>query len=495
MSLRTSRLALGAAVAALLVVACSAASEDPSSTSGATEDALSLGLGTLPVPLSPPIAGIFQQQVDHPTSGTSALGTFAQRYWYSTQYASGPDAPVLFYIEGEAEADPDDASDIADSAKTLGAAIVVLEHRYYGQSNPFPQKTLANMQYLTIHEALEDLATFETWAKTNLPLAGKWIAVGGSYAGTLSAFYRETHPELVVGAWASSAPVDITKAFWGYDKIVATALGPSCTKLFQTALADATTAYADPTQRAALSTALFGGDWGPGDLAGFLDAISSIPEWDAQYGSQKYFCQPLEANPTNPLEGVILAYNPPSDDGGVDGGSGSDAGVRATRAGGTVTSHSTQHHAMQRLVKPAVQDDFTGSEWFYQVCTEVGFYQIYNPDRAVSVMSTFMDSAYYDAECEQFVGRTPDAATAKATYFAPIKAGKVSNVLFVSGTLDPWSQLTFDHPSAPPAGCATFAVENGSHCEDLYPLSKYSTSGDIGAHKKFWSLAKEWLAS
>ncbi len=479
---------------ALLAVACASA-PDPS-TAGATDDALdvsatSLGLGPLPVPLAAPIAGTFQQQIDHPTTGTSTLGTFAQRYWYSTEYASGPDAPVLLYIEGEAEADPTDLADLADSAKTLGASIVALEHRYYGQSNPFATKTLADMKYLSIHEALEDLATFETWAKTNLPLSGKWVAVGGSYAGTLSAFYRETHPELVVGAWASSAPVDITKAFWGYDKIVATALGPSCTKLFQTALADATTIYADPAQRSALNVTLFGQDYPGESLADFLNSISDIPEGDAQYGSQQYFCACIDANASNPLQGVIEAYSPTSNcEAGADAGS--DAGASIARS--AVTSHSTQHHALQQVVHPAVLDDFTGYEWYYQTCTEVGFYPIYNPDRAVSVESSLIDSAYYDAECTEYVGQTPDAAAANATYFAPIKAGKVSNILFVSGTLDPWSQLTFDHPSAPPPGCATFAIEDGSHCEDLDALSKYSTSGDIGAHKKFWSLAKTWLA-
>ncbi len=486
-------LGLGGAVA-LLAVACASAPDSATST-GADEAALTgadAGLGALPVPLAAPTAGTFSQQVDHPTTGTSTLGTFSQRYWYSTQYASGPDAPVLLYIEGEAEADADDASDLADSARKLGASIVMLEHRYYGQSNPFAAKTLANMKYLTIHEALEDLATFETWAKTNLPLSGKWIAVGGSYAGTLSAFYRETHPELVVGAWASSAPVDITRAFWGYDKIVATALGPSCTKLFQTALTQATTAFADPAQRNALSEQLFGYDFADGQLADFLDAISAIPEGDAQYGSQDDFCQAMQANASNPIQGVIQAYTPAPD---PDAGAGAigDAGAAARKAI-AVTSHSTQHHAFQRPVHPAVLDDFTGYEWFYQTCTEVGFYPIYNPDRAVSVESNLINAAYYDAQCTAWVGQTPNATAANTTYFQPFKAGKVSNVLFVTGTLDPWSQLSFDHPNAPPPGCTTYAIEDGSHCEDLEGLYPWSVGGVVGAHETFWKLAAKWLA-
>ena len=486
---RTLRNTLLGGAIALLSVACASA---PEAAGTASDDALtadSLGLGALPVPLAAPIAGVFQQEIDHPLTPAPSLGTFAQRYWYTTQYASGPDAPVILYIEGEAEASPDDAAYLADSAKSLGAAIVILEHRYYGESNPFPTKTLAQMKYLTIHNALEDLAAFETWAKTNLPLSGKWVSVGGSYAGALSAFYRETHPELVVGAWASSSPVDLIKSFWGYDEIVARALGPSCTALTQTALTDATAIYADPAKLSALTIALYGEDFTWPSLDSLLDSVSGISDGAAQYGDQANYCAAAAAHPGDPLTGIAAYSNPPMD---TDAGA---AGLRFSVDGRvTSTTLKPKHLAMPRAIRPAVADDFTGAEWYYQVCTEVGFYQIYNPDRSLSVTETYDTAAYNDAGCEQFTGTTPDPTADRAEYFLPIKAGKVTNILFVSDTLDPWSQLTFDHPEAPPPGCVTYALEGGSHCEDLDQITSTSPSGVVGAHKKFRDLAKQWLA-
>jgi pimeloyl-ACP methyl ester carboxylesterase len=188
-----------------------------------------LTLADLPVQMDAPIAGTFTQDIDHPTSGTDTVGTFTQRYWYSTEFASGPDAPVIYTICGEAECDPWYVQEPADVAASLGASVVTLEHRYYGPSQPFADESKAHMKYLTIHNALEDLASFQRWAQQNLPLTGKWIAVGGSYSGALAAFYRETHPELVVGAWASSSPVNIQLAFAGYDQNAAQTLGPTCT--------------------------------------------------------------------------------------------------------------------------------------------------------------------------------------------------------------------------------------------------------------------------
>jgi hypothetical protein len=49
------------------------------------------------------------------------------------------------------------------------ATIVTIEHRYYGLSVPTPDLSTPNLAWLTIEQALEDLATFITWyAETQL---------------------------------------------------------------------------------------------------------------------------------------------------------------------------------------------------------------------------------------------------------------------------------------------------------------------------------------
>lgn len=47
------------------------------------------------------------------------------------------------------------------------ALIVVPEHRYYGKSMPFKNESLQlkNLQYLTVDQALGDLAYFLEWFK------------------------------------------------------------------------------------------------------------------------------------------------------------------------------------------------------------------------------------------------------------------------------------------------------------------------------------------
>lgn len=150
--------------------------------------------------------GTFQQAIDH-TDPTA--GVFAQRYWVDTEYAQGANAPVIYHICGEGDAEQGYfLNDNAIAwAQTLGANLVYLEHRYYGQSLPFPDLSTEHLKYLTLDNVIEDLADFEKWIASQPGFSGPWISVGGSYSGTLSAIYRQKHPELVVGALASSAPM------------------------------------------------------------------------------------------------------------------------------------------------------------------------------------------------------------------------------------------------------------------------------------------------
>lgn len=153
------------------------------------------------------IPGVFQQPIEH--SGKTDEETFGQRYWYDSEFASGSNAPVLYHICGEGNAE--DGYFLNDNAiewaKTLGAHLVYLEHRFYGKSIPHGDLATEHLKSLTLNNIIEDLATFQKFIAEKQGFTGKWITLGGSYSGTLSAIYRQLHPELVVGALAASAPM------------------------------------------------------------------------------------------------------------------------------------------------------------------------------------------------------------------------------------------------------------------------------------------------
>ena len=114
------------------------------------------------------------------------------------------------------------------------AQTIVLEHRYYGESNPFNDLSVASLEYHTIQQAIDDLVYFAQ--NVQLPMPGgdqvtpdqaPWILVGGSYAGALTSFtmvkcvlsallpYRrsrtnlaDSKPGVFYAAWSSSGVVE-----------------------------------------------------------------------------------------------------------------------------------------------------------------------------------------------------------------------------------------------------------------------------------------------
>lgn len=88
-----------------------------------------------------------------------------------------------------------------------------------------------NLKYLTSEQALQDAANFISFFKSKHGLyKNKWIVFGGSYSGSLAAWFRLKYPHLVEGAVASSAPVQAVLDFKEYVKVVEDSLGESCVR-------------------------------------------------------------------------------------------------------------------------------------------------------------------------------------------------------------------------------------------------------------------------
>lgn len=128
--------------------------------------------------------------------------------------------PIFLFISGESPAEKDwiqyEGIPLTDWAKKYGAMLYLVEHRFYGKSQPTTDMSFKNLQYLTSEQALADLATFirqinkdQGWTNP------RWIPYGGSYAGSLTAWFRELYPDLTFAAIGSSGPVQAEVDFYG----------------------------------------------------------------------------------------------------------------------------------------------------------------------------------------------------------------------------------------------------------------------------------------
>ena len=92
-------------------------------------------------------------------------------------------------------------------AQVFGGTTVTLEHRFYGESQPFDSLATEHLDLSTSKQALHDLAQSQQWYVAEWNLTGAVFCLGGSYPGNLAAWHRLEFPDLTAGCWSASGPV------------------------------------------------------------------------------------------------------------------------------------------------------------------------------------------------------------------------------------------------------------------------------------------------
>ncbi|MBO4340871.1 MAG: hypothetical protein J5835_05535 [Bacteroidales bacterium] len=125
----------------------------------------------------------FRQPVDHNNPQT---GTFTQQ---ALLYYLGADRPTVMYTCGYDITDKYTRLRYHSLAKNLKANMVVVEHRYYGESKVEGDP---RWDYLTLEQAAADHDAIFQALKPLLP--GKWVSTGVSKDGQTSLFFRYFYP-------------------------------------------------------------------------------------------------------------------------------------------------------------------------------------------------------------------------------------------------------------------------------------------------------------
>jgi hypothetical protein len=191
--------------------------------------------------------GHFDQLIDH---ANPDLGTFKQRYWYGTEYWKGPGSPIIMVDPGETAADGYNKTYTTQNrltglfAKTVGGAVVIMEHRYWGTSSPFPNLTVSNLQYLTLENAIQDHAYFARNFDPPFDKSGQshpdnapWVFSGGSYPGALAGWIAVKDPGTFWAYHSTSGVVQAVSDFWQYFVPVMEATPSNCSKDLQDVIA------------------------------------------------------------------------------------------------------------------------------------------------------------------------------------------------------------------------------------------------------------------
>ncbi|GAB1310625.1 Serine-type peptidase-like protein [Madurella fahalii] len=177
--------------------------------------------------------GWFKQPVDH---NDPSLGTWQQLYCVNPQWWKGPGSPVVMMTPGETPIWNAVSANLGYSylanttmtgmyAQAIGAATVVLEHRYFGGSSPYEGFDSETLQYLTMEQAAADIVNFANniefpFDKNKTSVASKalkpWVYFGASYPATLGSWVEHFHPGVFYAFHLSSATVEVNTDNWYY---------------------------------------------------------------------------------------------------------------------------------------------------------------------------------------------------------------------------------------------------------------------------------------
>ncbi|XP_015253903.1 PREDICTED: thymus-specific serine protease-like [Cyprinodon variegatus] len=440
--------------------------------------------------------GVLDQPLDH--FNRQNINTFRQRFLVNEEYWQRPEGPVFLFVGGEGPICKFDllTGHHVDMAKEHGALLLAVEHRFYGDSiNPDGLET-ENLAYLSSQQALADLAVFHQYISEsfNLSCRNTWISFGGSYSGSLSAWFRGKFPNLVYGAVASSAPVKAKLDFFEYSNVVGLGLKNEAVGGSEECLAKVREAFV--LVEATLISENFtkvAADFGccqtpnnPDDQMELMQSLADIMMGTVQYNEEgvlmsiKELCSVM-TDKREENEGEMEAYN---------------RLVKLSQIYRSTSNEPCLDISHEKTVKDLLDTSHrhrrrSERQWIYQTCTEFGFYQ--TCEDTTCPFSGMLTLQAQTKLCAEVFGISQHSLPARIAFTNSYYGGdhpQTTRVLYVNGGVDPWKELSVVQDSTDEA--QTVFIKNTAHCADMSsqrlkdPHSLRKARQEIENHVALW---------
>ncbi|KUJ07461.1 putative serine peptidase [Mollisia scopiformis] len=458
----------------------------------------------------------FEQLIDH---DNPSLGTFSQFYYYSTEFYQGPGSPVVLFTPGEiavvgykSYATTNRTSGVI--ASEIGAALIVIEHRYWGFSSPYQNLTTENLQYQTLKNAIADLNYFALTAKLPFDESGAtnadkapWVLIGGSYSGALTAWTQATtKPSVMWAYYASSAVVETIGNYWSYFLTETLNMPQNCSSDIAAVIEYLDEVYVVGDHEEIRKTKEM---FGLGDVThydDFTDALANGPYlWQ---GNQFYentgffdFCDAIEGITSNTsvipnATGVGLAKALPNYANWMSTvlvpGFCESYGYSVFNGTNNVLCFDTYNASLPTYSDYSVDNTYD-RQWDWFLCEGFGWWQNGAPAGMKTIVSRTVQDRYWERQCPMWFPK-------EGNYTYGLAAGDTYNttnqytggwfgftnstrLIFVSGTNDPWrtSQVTSPlRPGGPQPSTAAqpvLEVPGGYHTSDLVTANGVANAG------------------
>jgi hypothetical protein len=426
---------------------------------------------------------IFKQLIDHADTH-NIQNTFDQRYLENLTYVPENQKfrKCVVYIGGEGTLSAntlEKGSSYIDFAEKEHAALFALEHRFFGKSMPFQELTTENYKYLTISQALNDLADFIQFIKEDTRAAKdvKFLVVGGSYPGSLSSWFRLFYPHLTVASWSSSAPLNIKNEFPEYDSYIAEQLNNSndvCLERTKT-IFDKANDIINSKDKAKIDAfkKLYNIPEETNDVSSLYiitDVLAAIVQYNSRYQLLDDYCGKIknETEPANYESIYIETYNKLLE-------------IRKATP--------LDFDLMQATSTSSTSDVANSRSWTWMTCNEVGWFQT----ASGLLRPTLLDISYFKSVCTTlFDGITGLADEKEVNNRYGSISPRQTRVYFTNGKVDPWSTLGVHYPDESIERRAVF-IPGESHCADLGVYNSSLRTNLTIAQESIMDQMSSWL--
>ena len=276
-----------------------------------------------------------------------------------------------------------------------------------------------------------------------LPEGTKWITYGGSYPGSLAAWMRLKYPDQIYGAISTSGPLLAKADFREYMFVVRRAIediDPTCMPVIEEASQRLKVMQKNETLQPLLCE-LF-------DYCGPYDDESF----------SKFYVYVMEA-----FQGAAQYNNFNSD----------DPSRNLKLVCDIMTNEATGDPILRlQVLLSFVKSNFELRDeefwWDNQVCDEFGWFQTSYDFGNDFIPIDFIEKFYCSRFGPKFTADYIEGQIAKSNDLFGALDPKLTNVVFVHGTIDPWSAMGRTEPW-PNDTVDVLIVKDGSHCQNMYP--------------------------
>jgi pimeloyl-ACP methyl ester carboxylesterase len=401
----------------------------------------------------------FDQLIDHRNTSRS---TFPQRYCEVNRSLPNESSQVRYAIlsvGGESDDFGADGNDglVGSLAEILNASVFTPEHRFFGTSFPVQDTSTATFADLhNVDQALADFAYFanKTQRDRGWPSDVRWLVVGGSYSGAVSALLRQNYSDVFWAAWSSSGVVLANDNYADFDLQIAITMGQECASVARSVRLQIEEMWENNESHKWMLH-----EFGCDDLEtpeDFLFVLGDIFSLGGQYSNAAQLCDPLvdTLRMKNDPFMVLARYS-------------KDYFVPSFCDGNCSASYSRD--VMRRQANET--SNVAPRSWQWMTCNELGYWQV-SPGR-LSIRPKNLARDWFAQQCADIFYPDDNVSLMypNVTEFNRKYGGlnqQASRVFYSTGSQDPWTWSCVTEESGAPAGSIAHTITGPEmgHCSD-----------------------------